>query len=164
MKHLISIRAATKPFDGFWMRGAYRIPNGMFPVVQRFLSQETEVNTPITEMVVNSIIASPAEGQRFQMGQMVDVQGVAWDGGYGITRVAISTDGGASWRDTTLGADGGRYAFRTWSYRFAADARGPRRIMAKATNRIGQTQVDALLFNPAGYHNNVVKPTTITIA
>ncbi len=164
MKHLISVRAATKPFDGFWMRGAYRIPNGMFPVVQRFLSQETDVNTPITEMVVNSIIASPAEGQRFQMGQMVQVQGVAWDGGYGIARVEISTDGGLSWREAVLGADGGRFAFRPWSHRFTADARGTRKIMAKASNRIGQTQVDALLFNPAGYHNNVVKPTTITIA
>src|SRR5205085_2386659 len=110
MKHLTSIAAATKPFDGFWMRGAYRIPNGMFPVVQRFLSQETDVNTPITEMVVNSIIAAPAEGSRFQMGQMVDVQGIAWDGGYGITRVALSTDNGQSWRDATLGPDGGRFA------------------------------------------------------
>jgi DMSO/TMAO reductase YedYZ molybdopterin-dependent catalytic subunit len=164
MKHLISIRAATKSFDGFWMRGAYRIPNGLFPVVQRFVGQETDANTPITEIVVNSIIATPAEGSRFQLGQAVDVQGVAWDGGYGITHVAISSDGGQSWRDATLGADGGRFAFRPWSHRFAADARGTRRIMAKATNRIGQTQVDTLLFNPAGYHNNVVRPTTITIA
>ena len=163
MKHLTSIRAATKPFDGFWMRGAYRIPNNTFPVVQRFLSQETEANTPITEMVVNSLIASPVENQRIQMGQMVNVQGVAWDAGYGITRVEVSSDGGANWRPATLGADGGRFGFRTFSFRFTADARGARRIMAKATNRIGQSQVDALIFNPAGYHNNVSRPTTITI-
>jgi len=112
---------------------------------------------------VNSLIASPSEGQRFQLGQMIEVQGVAWDGGYGITRVEISTDGGANWRPATLGADGGRFGFRTFSFRFTADARGARRIMAKATNRIGQSQVDALIFNPAGYHNNVSRPTTITI-
>lgn len=164
MKHLTSIRAATKPYDGFWMRGAYRIPNNMFPVVQRFLSQETDVNTPITEIMVNSLIAAPTEGQRFQMGQMIDVQGVAWDGGYGITRVDVSADGAATWRPATLGPDGGRFAFRTWSYRFAADSRGNRRIMARASNRIGQGQVDALIFNPAGYHNNVSRPTTIVIA
>jgi hypothetical protein len=164
MKHLTSVRAVTKAFDGFWMRGAYRIPNGMFPVVQRFLSQETEINTPITEMVVNSIIASPAEGQRFQMGQNVTVQGVAWDAGYGIAQVEISVDGGANWQDATLGPDGGRFAFRPWTHRFTPDSRGPRRIMAKARNRIGQTQVDSLIFNPAGYHNNVVRPTTIAIA
>ena len=163
MKHLVSINAVTRPYDGFWMRAAYRIPNNLFPVVQRFLSQETQANTPITEMVVNSIIASPGEGQRFRTGEIADVRGVAWDGGYGIARVEVSTDGGATWRDSTLGPDGGRFGFRSFSHRFTADASGTRRIMAKATNRIGQTQVDTLIFNPAGYHNNVVRPTTVTI-
>ena len=163
MKHLVSIQAVTRPYDGFWMRGAYRIPNNMFPIVQRFLSQETPANTPITEMVVNSVIASPNEGQRFRMGEMVQIRGVAWDGGYGIARVEVSIDGGMSWRDSTLGPDAGRFAFRSFIYGFAADAPGARRIMAKATNRIGQTQVDTLIFNPAGYHNNVVRATTIMI-
>src|SRR6266851_5798791 len=62
VKHLTSIEVATKPFDGFWMKSAYRIPVGKFPVVARFISQETATNTPITEMVVNSLITSPAEG------------------------------------------------------------------------------------------------------
>lgn len=162
-KHLASLRAVTRPYDGFWMRGAYRIPNNLFPVVQRFVSQETPVNTPITEMVVNSIIASPSEGQRFRAGEMVDVRGVAWDGGYGITRVEVSIDGGASWRAAILGPDSGRFGFRGFSHRFTAGATGQQRIMAKATNRLGQTQVDTLIFNPAGYHNNVVRPTTVTI-
>ncbi len=162
-KHLTSIRAVTKPYDGFWMRGAYRIPNNMFPVVQRFLSQETAANTPITEMVVNSIIASPSEGQRFRMGEMIEVRGVAWDGGYGITRVEISTDGGTNWRAATLGPDRGRFGFRAFTYGFTAEGPGARRIMAKATNRIGQTQVDTLIFNAPGYHNNVARPTTVMI-
>jgi len=62
VKHLTSISAATKPFDGFWMKSAYRIPVSKFPVVSRFISQETAVNTPITEMVVNSLITSHADG------------------------------------------------------------------------------------------------------
>ena len=44
--------------NGFWMNPAYRIPLGKFPLVARFISQETAVNTPITEMVVNSLITS----------------------------------------------------------------------------------------------------------
>jgi DMSO/TMAO reductase YedYZ molybdopterin-dependent catalytic subunit len=164
MKHLVAINAVTRPYDGFWMRAAYRIPNNLFPVVQRFLSQETQANTPITEMVVNSIIASPSEGQQFRRGDTVDVRGVAWDGGYGIARVEISTDGGASWREATLLPDSGRFGFRGFGYRFAATAPGTQRIISKATNRIGQTQVDTLIFNPAGYHNNVLRPTTIMIA
>jgi DMSO/TMAO reductase YedYZ molybdopterin-dependent catalytic subunit len=164
VKHIVSIEASAKPFDGFWMKGAYRIPSGAFPVVQRFASQETDVNTPITEMVVNSLITSPSEGQRFSMGQNVDVAGIAWDGGYGIRAVEVSFDGGTNWRPATLGKDDGRFAFRPWSYRFQASARGATKVMARATNRIGQTQVETLIFNGAGYHNNVIRPTTIMVA
>lgn len=164
MKHLVAIEAATKPFEGFWMKSAYRIPNGKFPVIERFLSQETETTTPITEMVVNSLIASPAEGQRIAPGQPVDVQGIAWDGGYGVGLVEVSTDGGKTWRAASLGKEYGRFAFRLWSHHFTPEGAGTHRVMAKATNRVGQTQVDTLIFNPAGYHNNVIRPTTITVA
>jgi DMSO/TMAO reductase YedYZ molybdopterin-dependent catalytic subunit len=164
MKHLTSIQAVAKPYDGFWMKGAYRIPTGMFPTVQRFASQENEMNTPITEMVVNSLITTPAEGGRVRVGEAVNVTGVAWDGGYGIRSVAVSVDNGATWREAALGNDVGRFAFRPWSYRFTADAPGARTILARATNRLGETQVDALIFNPAGYHNNVVRPTSIVVA
>jgi len=164
MKHLISVQAVTKPYDGFWMKAAYRIPTGMFPTVQRFATQENAMNTPITEMVVNSLIVTPAEGSRVRVGEAVNVTGVAWDGGYGIRSVAVSTDNGATWREAALGSDLGRFAFRPWSYRFTAEAPGARTILAKATNRLGETQVDALIFNPAGYHNNVARPTSIVVA
>ena len=164
MKHLVSIEAATKPFDGFWMKSAYRIPNGKFPIIERFLSQENEANTPITEIVVNSLTTSPVEGQRFNFGRPIDVSGIAWDGGYGVRLVEVSTDGGKTWHEASLGKDDGRFAFRPWSYRFNPAGAGTYRITAKATNRVGQTQVDTLIFNPAGYHNNVIRPTTITVA
>ncbi len=48
MKHLTTIKALTKPEASFWMNPAYRIPLGRFPIVARFTSQETAVNTPIT--------------------------------------------------------------------------------------------------------------------
>jgi DMSO/TMAO reductase YedYZ molybdopterin-dependent catalytic subunit len=164
MKHIVSLEAVTKPFEGFWMKSAYRIPNGKFPVIERFLTQENEATTPITEMVVNSLIVSPAEGQRLKPGQPVDVSGLAWDGGYGIRLVEVSSDDGKTWRRASLGRDDGRFAFRPWSDRFTPAGPGTHRITAKATNRIGQTQVDTLIFNPAGYHNNVIRPTTITVA
>jgi DMSO/TMAO reductase YedYZ molybdopterin-dependent catalytic subunit len=36
MKHLVNIDAVMKPFDGFWVKAAYRIPSGKFPIVQHF--------------------------------------------------------------------------------------------------------------------------------
>ncbi len=72
----------------------------------------------------------------------------------------VSTDGGKTWSTATLGQDLGRYAFRPW--RFVLNAkRGANSVMVNATNAIGQTQTASLLFNPAGYHNNVMQSVTL---
>jgi DMSO/TMAO reductase YedYZ molybdopterin-dependent catalytic subunit len=163
MKHLVTLQVVSQPFKGFWMSTAYRIPKGKFPVVDRFLTQESDVSTPITEMVTNSLITSPRDGMRVRPGQRVDVKGIAWDGGYGIRTVEVSTDGGRSWRTADLGQDMGRFSFRTWSFGWKAEGRGPQAVLAKATNRIGGSQAFELVFNPAGYHNNVVSKVTVLV-
>jgi hypothetical protein len=35
--------------------------------------------------------------------------------------------------------------------------------MARATNAIGQTQTATLIFNPAGYHHNVMHSVTLDV-
>jgi sulfite dehydrogenase len=162
MKHLISVKALTKPLGGFWMNPAYRIPVGQFPLVARFISQETATNTPITEIVVNSLITSHVDGAKVKTGNNA-VSGLAWDGGYGIRAVEASTDGGKTWSAAALGDDLGRYAFRPWSFELKAK-RGKNTVMVNATNKIGQTQTATLLFNPAGYHNNVMQSLTFDAA
>ncbi len=164
MKHLTSVSASTKPESGFWMNPAYRIPLGKFPLVARFISQESAVNTPITEMVVNSLITDPADGATVRMGAPVNIGGIAWDGGYGISMVEVSSDGGATWAAATLGEDLGRFAFRTFSYKFSPKAPGKQTVMARAANKIGQTQTTELIQNPAGYHHNVVHSITFNVA
>ncbi len=155
MKHVIAITALTKPQGGFWMNPAYRIPVGKFPIRDRFISQENAANTPITEMVVNSLITSHRDGEKVKPGK-VAISGQAWDGGYGIRSVEISTDGGKSWSSATLGQDLGRFAFRPWTFDLSAK-RGKNTVMVNATNKIGQSQTSELIFNPAGYHNNVMQ-------
>ena len=162
MKHLVAINALTRPQGGFWMNPAYRIPLGEFPIVARFISQETATTTPITEMVVNSLITSHVDDAQVAVGEVM-VRGLAWDGGYGIRTVEASTDGGQSWAAATLGDDLGRYAFRPWSFVLPAKP-GKNTVMVNATNKIGQTQTAALLFNPAGYHNNVMQSVTLHAA
>ena len=161
MKHLVSIDAVTKPFGGYWMKNAYRIPAGKFPLVQHFVSQMTTANEPITEIVINSMITSPADGATLRAGETSEIRGIAWDGGYGIRGVEISTDGGESWREAELGKDVGRFAFRVFHFAFAPPRPGRYQIMARASNAIGQTQASTLIFNPAGYNNNVLRPLTI---
>jgi DMSO/TMAO reductase YedYZ molybdopterin-dependent catalytic subunit len=160
MKHLTSIKAVTKPESNFWMNPAYRLPVGRFPMVARFVSQETETTTPITEMMVNSLITSHADGARVAQG--TSVSGIAWDGGYGIRTVDISTDGGKSWQAAALGEDLGRYAFRTFS--FPVRGQGNMTVTARASNAIGQTQTTSLMHNPAGYHHNVIHSVSLVVS
>ena len=163
MKHLDTIEAWTKPFTGFWMTGAYRIPTGKFPIVQHFLSQMTAANEPITEMVVNSMITAPDDGHTMRAAETAEIRGLAWDGGYGIHRVEISVDGGETWREAALGNDLGRFAFRSFRFPFTPAQAGKYQVMARASNSVGQIQAEKLIFNPAGYHNNVMRPLTINV-
>lgn len=159
IKHLTQIQAMKEPLKSFWMNPAYRIPRGLFPVVERFTTQEpaNSPNTPITEIVVNSLITNLESGAEVKAAQPVEVKGIAWDGGYGITEVALSTDGGKQWLPATLGRDLGRFSWRQWTYSLAPGQPGSVTVMVRARNKSGQTQVEELLFNGAGYHNNLVQ-------
>jgi hypothetical protein len=164
VKHVTKIAAVTVPFDGFWMKTAYRIPVGKFLLVARFISQETGVTTPITEIVVNSLITNPADGARVKAGRKTAISGIAWDGGYGIRAVEISADNGNTWSEARLGEDFGKFAFRPWSYDFTPKRRGKLALTARATNEIGQTQTRDPIPNPAGYCNHAAQTVTLDVA
>src|SRR6185437_11948207 len=108
---------------------------------------------PSRWLVVNCLITRHRDGAKVKAGK-VAVSGLAWDGGYGIGKVEVSTDGGKTWTSAKHGQDLGKFAFRPWSFDVQAK-RGKTTVMVTATNTIGQTQVSKLLFNGAGYHNNV---------
>ncbi|HKO06543.1 MAG TPA: molybdopterin-dependent oxidoreductase [Alphaproteobacteria bacterium] len=156
MKHLTDLMVISEPFKTFWLNTAYRIPTGKFPLVDRFLTQEAPGSTPITEIVVNSLITNLRGGEKIPAGQPFTLRGIAWDGGYGIQLVEVSGDGGKSWRTATLGPDLGRFAWRQWSYPMTP-AKGSHTVMAKATNTAGGTQTFKAIWNGAGYHHNVVE-------
>lgn len=156
VKHLVSIKVVSKPEANFWMSTAYRLPRGKFKTPS-FKSQLSETNEPITTMVVNSLIASLKNGQQVARGKPIEVKGVAWDGGAGIERVEISTDSGGTWRTARLGKDWGRFSFREFALAIPTGERGSMVITARATSRSGETQVEQLIHNPAGYHHNVIQ-------
>ena len=164
MKHLTTIEARTTPLANFWMAAAYRVPAQLFTNADPFPTQLMPATKPITDIVVNSLVTSIHDGQRVKRGEMVEVAGVAWDGGRGIRDVEVSTDGGASWALAFLGKDLGNYSFRTFSYKFRVPAEGSPVVMVRAYNNRGDTQVSKLVFNPAGYHHNVIPRIQLEVA
>lgn len=163
VKHLTRIQILSQSFKGFWMSPGYRVPKGKFPLVDRFVSQESETNTPITEMVVNSLITNIHDRGIYKANSPLFVRGIAWDGGYGVNRVEVTVDGGKTWNQAVLGEDLGRYAWRQWSYGFVPQP-GEHIVSARASNKLGATQTFDLIFNPAGYNNNVVQSLRIQVS
>ncbi len=161
LKHLVSVRVSSTPEGNFWMSTAYRLPRGKFGTPS-FKSQVKEANEPITTMVVNSLITSHKSGQRVRRGAPLQVRGIAWDGGSGIDRVEVST--GGDWRPAKLGRDLGRFSFREFAFTLTPAQAGPLTLMARATARSGDTQVEKLIHNPAGYHHNVIQRLTLEVA
>ncbi|TLZ15413.1 MAG: oxidase, partial [Gammaproteobacteria bacterium] len=163
MKHLASIHIEPRAFDGFWMKTAYRVPTGAFPGA-RFTSQETAETTPVTELLVNSLIVSPVSGARLSRGARAELAGKAWDGGTGIEGVEVSADGGQSWRDATLQRDLGRFAWREFRFVLDTSRAGRLDVAVRARSRNGAKQPDKLTPNPSGYHDNIVQTVSLEIA
>ena len=163
MKHIQAIQISPKPLDSFWIKTAYRVPAGMFPVDHPFPSQDTATSWPITEIVVNSLVADPVGGSH-RSAAGFSIEGVAWDRGHGIKQVEVSLDGGESWKRAALGKDLGRFAFRSFRYDTGKIAPGTYMVSSRATSNAGETQAGTLKFNPAGYHNNVPQMIPVTVA
>jgi DMSO/TMAO reductase YedYZ molybdopterin-dependent catalytic subunit len=163
VKHLTSIRVEPKAFDGFWMKSAYRIPTGKFPGA-RFASQENEQTTPITEILINSLVTSHTDGERLVRGKPAELAGWAWDGGNGISTVEISLDQGQSWRPAQLGEVPSAYSWRGFRMALDTSKAGPVHIAVRATGRNGARQPEKLTPNPAGYHHNIIQTLTLEVA
>lgn len=160
MKHLQAVTVLDKPLDSFWMNTAYRVPANTCACVEPGAKVASTV--PISRFSIRSFITSVADGATVPAGKLA-LRGIAFDGGYGITEVDVSTDGGATWQATTLGTDLGKYAFREWTANVNLD-KGARVLMVRAVNRIGQSQPMTALWNPSGYMRNAVEQTHVTVA
>jgi hypothetical protein len=151
VKALDEIRVIDRAFDGYWMKKAYRIPdNDEAEETPDALAAQTK---PIGRMNVRSLLVRPGPGEAVSAGARYEIEGLAWDGGSGIARVEVSTDGGATWSDAALGADLGPYSWRRWRAPWTPE-KGQRTVTARATSRAGVAQRPSPRWNRAGYMKN----------
>ena len=162
IKHVTGITVLDKPFDGFWMASAYRIPENACACIEPGTTAAKTV--PIGRFNVRSFLTSLPDGARIRAGRTTVLRGIAFDGGHGITRVEVSADDGQSWQAGTLGRDLGPYSFREWTLPFTPRGPGAASLKVRATNAPGETQPLLPTWNPAGYMRNVVETTRVVIA
>jgi sulfite oxidase len=149
-KWLTEITVLDKPAEGNFMSPGYRLPNNPVKPGETVKPEDTH---SVTGLTVKSLIAGPGEGAKLKPGKQ-EIKGVAWAGEADITKVEISTDGGASWNAAQLGKDHAKYAWRLWSYAWKPAKSGDYVILSRATDSQGRVQPDAAVWNPSGYLYN----------
>lgn len=139
VKWLTRIVITSQPYQGYYQTIDYSF-------WQRVSTSPTLM--PISEMRVKAQIARPGYAEAVPAGQPYRVHGAAWTGGAEITRVEVSTDGGAKWEDASLLGDPVDDSWRLWEYEWAVpEATGETILMARATDSKGRVQ-------PREHHND----------
>jgi hypothetical protein len=102
---------------------------------QQGWSQEARMNTSVR-------IDVPGDGGHVPAGAPYLVEGVAFSGDRGISKVEVSTDGGGSWGEARLKPPLGPYTWVLWDFSWMppADVRGRITIVARATDGDGVLQ------------------------
>ena len=86
----------------------------------------------------------------------VTLTGRAWAGRASITRVEVSTTGGAVWADAQLKPMTSRFAWQGWSYEWNAML-GNHKLLVRATDSNGNRQPVEPEWNIQGMGNNMAQ-------
>ncbi|MGB8581243.1 MAG: sulfite oxidase [Candidatus Sulfotelmatobacter sp.] len=159
-KWLTEIKVLEAEFVGNFMSPGYSLPNHPVKPGEAVKPEDTH---PITALNVKSVIAGPSDGATLKAGNVV-VHGAAWAGEADITKVEISTDGGANWNPAKLGHDQSHYAWRLWSCESKIMKPGDHTIRSRAADSQGRTQPAMPLWNPSGYLYNVIDQVDVHVS
>jgi sulfite oxidase len=153
-KWLSKITLRDKVHDGQGMLGAsYRV--AIKPMMPGGKADDSNFRI-LESMPVRSIITSPMNGTRLAAGtRELRLRGAAWDGDLEVRRVDLSTDFGATWRQTNLSPPKNRYDWRRWTATLRLPSDGYYEVWARATDSAGKAQPHvAGNWNPQGYGAN----------
>src|SRR5256712_5599634 len=160
VKALSDITVLPQPFSNFWTDKAYRIPDA--PNGTESPNDLAKDTVPINRFNVRSIFVRPEPGESVPPGIPIEMQGVALDSGNGIRRVEVSMDGGATRSDARLDSELGQYSLRRWRASLTPGIRAHNRLMARATNAVGETQSTAQ-WNRSGFMWNVIEHVDVRV-
>jgi sulfane dehydrogenase subunit SoxC len=112
-------------------------------------------------MEAKSVITAPSGGQKLGAPGFREISGVAWSGRGKITRVEVSTDGGATWVDAALQGPALSKCLTRFRLPWQWDGK-PATLASRATDATGEVQPshDALLRQRDArsyYHYNAIQ-------
>ena len=89
--------------------------------------------------------------------------GRAWSGWGAIERVEVSSDGGDSWADATVGDPASPFAWVPWTFTWDASEPGAFELCCRATDAAGNTQPLEQPWNLHGFSNNMVQRVPVEV-
>jgi sulfane dehydrogenase subunit SoxC len=154
VKWLARIEAVDRPFEGYQQAKAYR-----------YKTDADDPGEPVSRIHVRALMTPPGlpdyfTRQRLVQPGTVTLRGRAWSGRAPISRVEVAVDG--RWADATLDRAIGAWAWRGWSFDWAA-APGVHRLACRATAADGEVQPLDMPWNYQGMGNNSVQEITVTV-
>ena len=112
-------------------------------------------------MGVKSVITHPSFGMKMRGPGWYEITGIAWSGAGKISKVEVSTDGGASWREAVL--QGPVFSKSVTRFRLPWQWNGERALLqSRATDERGRVQPTRAAWLPQympqqRYHNNSIQ-------
>jgi len=173
VKWLTSITVLDEPFTGFQNAVAYRLkqdpgPAGTHDTGPAGRHDTDDPGEPVTRIQPRALMIPPGypdfmSRTRFvRLGEQI-VQGRAWSGWAPVDRVEVSTDGGATWVAAVLGPALGRYAWRSWGYRWSPAGPGEYELLTRASDEAGNCQPGEQPWNRQGMANNMVQRIRVVV-
>jgi DMSO/TMAO reductase YedYZ molybdopterin-dependent catalytic subunit len=144
VKWLAQIQVLDRPFAGFFQKDRYVIDG-----------------RPLRGIEPRAVITSPAEGADVSRGQ-VDVRGYAWSGHAPLARIDLMKSDGTPLGSMTVPPDAPVFAWHEFGFRLSLGP-GEHILIARATDRNGNTQPLSPRWNALGYANNAVRPVRIRV-
>lgn len=149
VKWVTGIEALREPFAGYFHR-------------DRYVYRTAEGERPVREMLVKSIITSPAEGEMMDRAT-THIRGWAWSGSGAIRRVEVSTGADDGWQEAILEAPASPHAWTGWHCAWTPAEPGHHVLRARATDASGAVQPDVAEWNALGYGNNAIQPRSVIV-
>jgi DMSO/TMAO reductase YedYZ molybdopterin-dependent catalytic subunit len=144
VKWLAEIQLLDRPFEGFFQRDRYVIEG-----------------RPLRSIEPRAVIASPPDGADVDDGSL-EVRGYAWSGHAPLERVDLSEGDGTSLGSTVVQAGATPFAWQEFAFHVSLDP-GDHVLIARTTDRGGNTQPVQPRWNALGYANNAARPTRVRV-
>jgi DMSO/TMAO reductase YedYZ molybdopterin-dependent catalytic subunit len=132
IKWLQRIIVTNEPFTGYYQTMDYAFWKRRGDIAEL---------TPLAEMQIKAEIAKPVKGEIVPADSTVRIHGAAWTSDGEVTKVEVSTDGGATWNEARLLGESKPYAWRLWEFDWRTPSEpGEASLITRATDSRGRTQ------------------------